>query len=477
MADLISEARRYLKQGGNVPKKIESALHSHRGVLDETFEYGYGLSFEERARLLASDLLNGKAVILANNNHQNVEPVILKNGIGPRTNGNYGIADKNGSTTSGLEDELAKVKLFEEMGISTSMDLSNSYNLGSSKLWSMFSNIIAETRIPQGKVDQYITLITARERGKSIKEMTVDDFVEGFEYHAKAECSYITIRPGITRKAIDVFLRHGKKRGSMPIVSRGGAMITEWMLHHSKSENPYVQAIDKIAEIAKSYDVVVSLGDGFRPGSICHTLDEIEVIELEEFSSIADELRRRDVQRIVEGPGHTALHKINKHVTFLRSFVDNAPVYYMGPIVDDVLPGWDHLTHAYGTVEASRAGSAFQCYITPAEHIHNPKLEDCKRGSEAILSAVHAGHTTRCIELDSNKEFPERQKKMANARGSNLWQDQYNISVTKSPALKDVAERLGNSHKPCTICGPQCPHTRMMGLLMNREENVLQKID
>jgi phosphomethylpyrimidine synthase len=313
--------------------------------------------------------------------------------------------------------------------------------------------IVENSPVMVGTVPIYQAAREAAEKYGFIGKMTVDDLFDVIERHCKDGVDFITVHCGVTQSSLERLRKEGR---IMNIVSRGGALIAEWMVYND-AENPLYEHYDRLLEIAKKYDVTLSLGDGMRPGCIADATDRCQIEELITLGELVDRAREADVQAMVEGPGHVPLDQVEANILLQKRLCHGAPFYVLGPIVTDVAPGYDHITGAIGGAIAAKAGADFLCYITPAEHLALPDVEDVKQG---VIAARIAGHAADIV-----KGVPgalEWDIEMAKARENLDWEKQFELAIDPETARRYREERAPQEdEKTCTMCGKLCSIKRV----------------
>jgi len=293
----------------------------------------------------------------------------------------------------------------------------------------------------------YQAALDAKKRGKSFVELTPDEIFEAIEKHAEDGVDFMTVHSGITISSLE---RIRNEKRIMGIVSRGGALTAEWM-RHNRRENPLFEDFPRLLRIAKRFDVVLSLGDGLRPGCIADATDRAQVEELITLGELAVRARGEGVQVMIEGPGHVPIDQIEANVILQKRLCNGAPFYVLGPLVTDIAPGYDHITSAIGGAIAAKAGADFLCYVTPSEHLRLPDAEDVREGVIASRIAAHAG--------DIAKKRPgalEEDIRLSRARKALDWEGQIRLSIdpAKARRLRETSPPVENN--VCTMCGSLC---------------------
>jgi phosphomethylpyrimidine synthase len=382
-------------------------------------------------------IADGNIVIPANVNHKHLKPFGIGKGLRTKVNANFGTSSDYGT----VETELEKLRAAVESGADTVMDLSTG-----SSLVSVRRAVVKNSTVPVGTVPIYQAGIEAIDQHSAIVKMTVDDLFAVIEEHARDGVDFITVHCGVTRSAIAALKEQGRVTD---IVSRGGAFMVGWMLHNDR-ENPLYEEYDRLLEIAREYDVTLSLGDGMRPGCIADATDRAQVEELLVLGGLVERAWKAGVQVMVEGPGHVPLHQIEANVKMQKAICKGAPFYVLGPLVTDIGAGYDHITAAIGGAIAGAAGADFLCYVTPTEHLSLPDVEDVRVGVIASRIAAHAADIAKGV-----KGAAEWDLQMARARKRLDWQSQ--VKLTLRP---DYADKVHGKHATtstaCSMCGNYC---------------------
>ena len=379
----------------------------------------------------------GKIVIPANVNHVNLAPCGIGKELTVKINANIGTSSDYGT----IDSELKKLGIVIRFGADAVMDLSTGGDISAIR-----QAIIAASTLPVGTVPIYQAGIEAIERHGAIVSMSVDDMFEVIEQQAKDGVDFMTLHCGVTQSAI---ARLKQQRRVTDVVSRGGAFLIGWMLHNDL-ENPLYEYFDRLLDIARKFDVTLSLGDGMRPGSIADATDRAQVEELITLGELVGRAREAGVQTMVEGPGHLPLDQIVTNVQLEKSLCHGAPFYVLGPLVTDVAAGYDHITAAIGGAIAAASGADFLCYVTPTEHLSLPDAEDVKIGVIASRIAAHAADVargkSRAIDWD---------RKMSVARKNLDWGMQAELSLDpeKVRLVHDKCKTIGQT---CSMCGKYC---------------------
>jgi phosphomethylpyrimidine synthase len=310
--------------------------------------------------------------------------------------------------------------------------------------------------VPIGTVPIYQAVIETVRSGKPMVQMTAEALFEVIRKHAEDGVDFITVHCGVTRESAKRLHREGRL---MDVVSRGGAFTVEWMAYNKK-ENPLYEHYDRLLDLACEYDLTLSLGDGLRPGCLADATDRGQVQELIILGELAARAAERNVQVMIEGPGHVPLNQIAANIQLQKQLCHGAPFYVLGPLVTDIAPGYDHITSAIGGALAAAAGADFLCYVTPSEHLRLPTIEDVKNGVIASRIAAHAADIAKGVPGALEQDI-----RMARARKAMDWESQIRHSVDP-----ELAEKLRSSSRPadkdvCTMCGEFCA----IKLLSNKE--------
>ncbi|HPV39607.1 MAG TPA: phosphomethylpyrimidine synthase ThiC [Spirochaetota bacterium] len=385
------------------------------------------LSAEE----IRSDIAAGKTVITRSDLHDCV-PVGIGRGLKIKINANIGTSGYNNDPAMELEKLAASVRY----GADTVMDLSTGGDIRA-----MRKRIVAESRVPVGTVPVYEAIV----RCPDVAGLSEDDFLGSIRTHIEDGVDFITVHCGVTRKCVPLL-----DSRIMGVVSRGGSFLIKWMLHHDR-ENPLFTRYDEILDMAREHDVVLSLGDGLRPGCLADATDRAQIEELKTLGELAARARAKNVQVMIEGPGHVPLHMIKENIDMQKKYCGGAPFYVLGPLVTDCSPGYDHLTGAIGGALAALYGADFLCYLTPKEHLGLPDIQDVIDGVVASKIAAHAADIARGIP-----GARDRDDAMSRARSNLDWEGMYRISMNPEKARAVRKETGKEDADVCTMCGDFC---------------------
>ncbi len=389
------------------------------------------------AESIRQGVADGTIVIPANINHRNLVPCGIGQGLKTKVNANIGTSSDFGS----LDTELAKLQVAIKYGADTVMDLSTGGDIAAIR-----QAIIAASPLPIGTVPIYQVGIEVIDRQGAIVHMSVDDLFAVIEEHARDGVDFITVHCGVTQSAI---ARLKNQRRVADVVSRGGAFLIGWMLYNER-ENPLYEYYDRLLEIARQFDVALSLGDGMRPGCLADATDRAQIEELLVIGELVQRAQQAGVQAIVEGPGHLPLSHIEANVQLQKAICKGAPFYVLGPLVTDVAAGYDHITGAIGGAIAAAAGADFLCYVTPAEHLSLPDPDDVKQGVIASRIAAHAGDIAKGV-----KGAEQWDMKMSVARKGLDWEEQAKLSLDPERSYQ-VHSKHASSSSACSMCGKYC---------------------
>lgn len=432
----------------NLPKKakegkaITQMYYARQGSITPEMEYvairenlqneELGIPTHITPEFVRDEIAAGRAVLPANINHPEAEPMIIGTNFLVKINTNIG----NSALSSGIDEEVEKAVWSCKWGGDTLMDLSTGENIHETREW-----IVRNTPVPVGTVPLYQTL--EKVDGK-IADLTWEIYRDTLIEQCEQGVDYFTIHAGLLKAHLPLI--KGRTTG---IVSRGGSIIANWMTQHNR-ENLFYTHFDDICLILKKYDVAVSLGDGLRPGSINDANDAAQFAELSVLGELTKIAWKHHVQVLIEGPGHVPMQKIKANMDEQIAHCHGAPFYTLGPLTTDIAPGYDHITSAIGAAQIAWYGTAMICYVTPKEHLGLPDKEDVRSGVIAYKIAAHAA--------DLAKEHPGAQVRdnaLSKARFDFRWKDQFNLSLDPEKALEYYKiGRLGEESDHCTMCGP-----------------------
>lgn len=406
-------------------------------------------------------LLDGRIIITRNLKRENVKPIGIGEGLKTKTNANIGTS----AEICDLELELEKARISLKYKADTLMDLSTGGDLDEIR-----RKIIEEIDIPIGTVPIYQVAIEMLNKGKAIVEMDEDTIFNIIERHAKDGVDFMTLHCGVTKNITDYLKKYPRLMG---MVSRGGTFIAAWILHND-AESPFYTNYDYLLEMAQEYDFSISLGDGLRPGCIFDASDWSQMTELLTISELVKRAQAKNVQVMVEGPGHLPLDHIQSNMRLEKSLCNNAPFYVLGPLVTEIAPGYDHITCAIGGTLAALYGADFLCYVTPSEHLGLPNVEDVKNGIIATRIAAHAADIVKLGERASDWDL-----EMATARANLDWETQLNLAIDEEKARNIFSRGRKLSEKkedlvPCSMCGEFCA-LKILSKFLGKNKHPLKK--
>lgn len=388
--------------------------------------------------LILKGIRLGTIVIPLNNKHRIKMPCGIGKGLLTKINANIGTSTEKSS----IDEELKKLEVAVKYGADTIMDLS----VGAG-LQDLRKEILARSPVPVGTVPIYEIAVNAQKNRGKFLNFEANDILDTLQKQAEQGVDFFTIHAGVTRKCLDALK---KNKRIMDIVSRGGAILASW-IKHNKKENPFYEYFDKILDIAARFDVTLSLGDGLRPGSILDATDKAQLTELEILGQLALRAKARNIQVIIEGPGHVPLNQIEKNILLQKKLCHNAPFYVLGPLVTDIGAGYDHITGAIGGAIAAGCGADFLCYLTPSEHLRHPSIEDVREGVIASKIAAHAADIVKGV-----KSAIARDRQMSVARSKRDWKKQIELSLDPDKAREYRLSSQPQLSDTCTMCGSYC---------------------
>ena len=387
--------------------------------------------------LVQAEVARGRLIIPANIHHLAgaLEPMAIGKVARVKINANIGTS----AVTSDLDEEVGKLQLAVRYGADTVMDLSTGHDIDAVR-----EAIIAASTVPIGTVPIYQAVLM----GKELEELTANDFLDVIEHQARQGVDYMTLHAGILLEHLP--LVYGRVTG---IVSRGGSLHAVWMMHHRR-QNPLYERFDDVLDILRHYDVTVSLGDSLRPGCLHDASDRAQFAELDTLGELTRRAWARDVQVMVEGPGHIPMHQIEMNVKRMKEVCSEAPFYTLGPLVVDISPGYDHISSAIGAAMIGWFGADMLCYVTPKEHLGLPNAEDVRQGVIAYKIAAHAADIAR-----GRPGARDRDDALSRARYGFDWNEQFRLSLDPERAREYHDETLPaeyfKSAEFCAMCGPK----------------------
>lgn len=439
-------------------KSVTQMAYAKQGIITPEMEYvairenmnceELGIKTHITPEFVREEVAAGRAVIPANINHPEAEPMIIGRNFLVKINTNIG----NSATTSNINEEVEKAVWSCKWGGDTIMDLSTGANIHETREW-----IIRNSPVPVGTVPMYQAMEKVHGVAKNLTwELYRDTLIEQCEQGV----DYFTIHCGIRRK--NIHLANGRLTG---MVSRGGSIISEWCLQNDRESFLY-EHFDDICDICAQYDVAISLGDGLRPGSIYDANDAAQFAELDTMGELVERAWAKNVQAFIEGPGHVPMNKIKENMERQIEKCHNAPFYTLGPLVTDIAPGYDHITSAIGATQIGWLGTAMLCYVTPKEHLALPNRDDVRTGVVTYKLAAHAA--------DLAKGHPSaqiRDNALSKARYEFRWKDQFNLGLDPELAQKYYKEAHYENGEFCTMCGPNFCAMRISRRLKDCDEH------
>ena len=384
---------------------------------------------------IMNSVAKGEVCIPCNINHKSISAEGIGAGLRTKINVNLGIS----GDCKNYDVEMQKVDMALKFGAEAIMDLSN-YG----KTNTFRQELIKKSPAMIGTVPMYDAIGYLE---KDLLEITAEDFLKVVRAHAEEGVDFMTIHAGINKRAVEAFMRDKRK---MNIVSRGGSLLFAWMMM-TGNENPFYEYYDKVLDILEEFDVTISLGDALRPGCIDDATDAGQISELIELGALTERAWARNVQVMVEGPGHMAMNEIAANMKLQKRICHNAPFYVLGPLVTDIFPGYDHITSAIGGAIAAASGADFLCYVTPAEHLRLPDINDVKEGIIASRIAAHAADIAKGIPHARDKD-----NEMAEARHKVDWDKMFEIAVDGEKARAYFESTPPADRHTCSMCGKMC---------------------
>jgi len=410
-------------------KKITSEMRKVARDEDLTPEY------------VRSCIAEGTVVIPVNIKHHKRNRLrIIGIGRGLRTKVNANIGSSPDRVN--LAEEKSKLDAAIKAGADTVMDLSTGGDIGEIRRM-----VLERSILPVGTVPIYQAACETARKGKKINKMDIDGIFRMIKQQAEEGVDFMTVHCGVTRRIVETLRRSRRITG---IVSRGGAFLAQWIVYNNK-ENPLYEQFDRLLDIAYKYDVTLSLGDGLRPGCLADATDEAQIAELSVLGELAKRARERNVQVMIEGPGHVPLHQIETNVLLEKSLCKGAPFYVLGPLVTDVAAGYDHIACAIGGAIAAVSGADFLCYVTPTEHLRLPGVDDVTEGVIATRIAAHAADVAKGIKGALNWDI-----QMSKARSSLNWKRQERFSINPEKFRAERKKSKPKDVRVCTMCGEFC---------------------
>ncbi len=386
---------------------------------------------------LAADIAEGLSVI-TRNAQRSIPPLAIGRGLTTKINANIGTSKDKVS----FDEEKEKLRVLMEHGCDAVMELSTGGPVREFRQY-----VIDNAPIALGTVPIYEAALRTVEDGGTLRDITADRLFQTIEEHGQQGVDFITVHSGLTLSAVERLKQQGR---TLDVVSRGGSFLLEWMIFNEK-ENPLYEHYDRLLEISQKYDMTLSLGDGLRPGCLEDATDRAQIEELITLGELRDRAVEQGVQVIIEGPGHVPLNQVELNIKIQKELCKGAPFYVLGPLVTDVAMGYDHIAGAIGGAIAGAAGADFLCYVTPAEHIRLPNIEDVRDGVIASKIAAHAADIAKGIPSAMEKD-----KKMARCRKALDWEGQIALSFNPQRVRSWRAETPPTDSEVCSMCGEFC---------------------
>lgn len=426
---------------------------ARKGILTPQMKIVAEKEFMDEKQLMKL-VAEGKVAIPANKAHKCLNPEGIGSMLRTKINVNLGVS----RDCKDYAIEMEKVMSAVNMGAEAIMDLSSHGNTQPFR-----QKLTSECPAMIGTVPVYDSVIHYQ---RDLETLTAKDFIDVVRLHAEDGVDFVTIHSGITKKTIEQIKNHKRK---MNIVSRGGSLIFAWM-SMTGNENPFYEYFDEILDICEKHDVTISLGDACRPGCLADATDVCQIEELVRLGELTKRAWAHNVQVMVEGPGHVPLNQISANMQVQNTICNGAPFYVLGPLVTDIAPGYDHITSAIGGAVAAMSGAAFLCYVTPAEHLALPNVDDVKQGIIASKIAAHAADIAKGIPHARDID-----DKMADARRKLDWDEQFKYALDS-----ETAKKIRDSRKPeddhsdtCSMCGKFCAVRSMNKALANEKIDIL----
>lgn len=396
-----------------------------------------GLEGVELSKLVAG-VASGRIIIPANQSRRREKPLGIGEGLRVKVNANIGTS----RDCADLDNELAKLQAALDAGADSVMDLSTGGDLERIR-----NELISRCPVIFGTVPIYQAAAAVVEAGNKVYDMKAGAIIDSVRAHARAGVDFVTVHTGVTRAVLDELESHPRVCG---VVSRGGAFLAAWIMHN-KQENPLYERFDELLDIAREFDLTLSLGDGLRPGAIADAGDAAQVHETLVISELAKRAYEADVQVMIEGPGHVPLHLIQSQMQAVKALCNRAPLYVLGPLVTDVAPGYDHITSAIGGAFAAYFGADFLCYVTPTEHLGLPSPEHVREGVMAARIAAHAADVAKGLTGAANWDLD-----FSRCRQARDWEGQFALALDPQKA-RTIRQRLApQDQSVCSMCGEYC---------------------
>lgn len=436
------------RQGDKVRTQM---YYAKQGIITEEMEFVAKIE-ELSPELVRSEIARGRLIIPANINHTNLEPMAIGLAARCKINANIG----SSAIASDVQGEIEKVQVSQHYKADTAMDLSTGGDLDEIR-----KAVIGASKIPIGTVPMYQIL---HDVGNKIEDLSIDVMLEVLERQAQQGVSYFTIHAGFL---LETMPKIAKRK--MGIVSRGGSLMAAWMMHYHR-ENPFYTAYDDILDICARYDVALSLGDSLRPGCLADASDDAQLGELKVLGELTLRAWEKNVQVMIEGPGHVPLNQIERNMKIQRELCHEAPFYILGPLVTDIAAGYDHISSAIGAAVGGWYGASMLCYVTPKEHLGLPNANDVREGIIAYKIAAHAADIAR-----GRKGARDIDDEMSDARYRFDWNRQFELALDSERAREyhdeTLPQEVFKEAEFCSMCGPKfCSYKITQTLMQSPEE-------
>jgi len=422
---------------------------ARKGIISPEVKLAVNYDDHVTPEYISQGIANGH-VVLPKNIGRKFNALAIGKGLTTKVNANIGTSPKHAN----IEEELTKMQAALKAGTHSVMDLSTGGDLKKIR-----KILMDNCNVMMGAVPVYATASKMLLAKRPFHSMTVDEMFEDIEAQCREGIDYITVHCGITKDALSTMLKSKRELG---VVSRGGSMMCGWILRNER-ENPFYENFDRLVDIAYKYDVTLSVGDGFRPGSVCDATDRGQVKELVTLGELASYARDKSVQVMIEGPGHVPIQDIKMNIELEKRLCNDAPFYVLGPLTTDIAPGYDHITSAIGGALAASYGADFLCYVTPAEHLMLPTPDDVYQGVIAARIAAHSGDIGKGI-----KKSIEKDRLMSKYRKELNWEGIYSVAIDPELARKKRYSSESSGEDICTMCGDLCA-------IKNFNENITRK--
>lgn len=391
------------------------------------------------AETLRQGIAQGTIALCHNTCHHNGRPLAVGAGLRTKVNANIGSSQDDAD----IEQEVAKARIAQDAGADALMDLSTGGPIDAIR-----QAIVQQTDACIGSVPLYQAAVdTVTHKRKAMPQMTVDEIFDGIKKHLDDGVDFITVHCGVTRQVLERMDAEGRV---MDVVSRGGSFTAKWMAFNN-AENPLYEYFDRLLELVRPYDAVLSLGDGFRPGCLEDATDRAQIQELLILGELTQRAWNAGIQVMIEGPGHVPLDQVEANIKLQKRLCHGAPFYVLGPLVTDLAAGYDHIACAIGGAVAAGAGADFLCYVTPSEHLCLPNSEDVREGVISARIAAHAADIAKKVPGAIDKDHA-----MGRARKNLDWDEQYRLALDPQKARQRHSTTNTDEHGACTMCGSFC---------------------